>query len=272
MSTVSKEILDKLRQLSDLLIVIKESGNNTPQILKELAVEKCSEIYSVLSKGTNIVEYKIEETSKEEEVEEENIAIEDEEKVDEEIKPCNDTETFISNVEGNGEELPQEDIYTPETKTEEDRYSFIEESIKGEPIKEEIIITPAFEEECKPVCDTNEIELEESLYEDESFEEEAEDEKMIDINIEVDLFSSKDEFKKCNHKKIRTLLSINDIFLYKRELFGNSDVDMTDMFDGIDEAESFDDAMELISEYFGDDINKEEMVIEFIERVKQCFE
>ena len=134
MSTVSKEILDKLRQLSDLLIVIKESGNNTPQILKELAVEKCSEIYSVLSKGTNIVEYKIEETSKEEEVEEENIAIEDEEKVDEEIKPCNDTETFISNVEGNGEELPQEDIYTPETKTEEDRYSFIEESIKGEPI------------------------------------------------------------------------------------------------------------------------------------------
>ena len=67
-------------------------------------------------------------------------------------------------------------------------------------------------------------------------------------------------------------MSINDIFLYKRELFGNSDVDMTDMFDGIDEAESFDDAMEFISEYFGGDVETEEMVIEFIERVKQCFE
>ena len=47
---------------------------------------------------------------------------------------------------------------------------------------------------------------------------------------------------------------------------------MTDMFDGIDEAESFDDAMEFISEYFGGDVETEEMVIEFIERVKQCFE
>ena len=70
MSTVSKEILDKLRQLSDLLIVIKDSGNNTPQILKELAVEKCSEIYSALSSEGNVTEYKIVDTPKEENIEE----------------------------------------------------------------------------------------------------------------------------------------------------------------------------------------------------------
>ena len=69
MNTVSKEIIDKLRQLSDLLVVIKDSGNNTPQILKELAVEKCSEIYKALSLDEDVIEYKIDAPQTEEEIE-----------------------------------------------------------------------------------------------------------------------------------------------------------------------------------------------------------
>ena len=112
------------------------------------------------------------------------------------------------------------------------------------------------------------IEQEEDIVEEDENEECEEEEE----DNEIEFFSPKESFKKCSHKKIRSVLSINDIFLYKRELFGNSDVDMTDMFDGIDEAESLEDAMELINEYFGSDVESEEMVIEFVERVKQCFE
>jgi hypothetical protein len=44
------------------------------------------------------------------------------------------------------------------------------------------------------------------------------------------------------------------------------------MYDAIDEAETLEDAMEYINEYFGSDVETEELVIEFVERVKQCFE
>ena len=269
MSTVSKEILDKLRQLSDLLIVIKDSGNNTPQILKELAVEKCSEIYSALS-SEEVVEYKIAKTPKEEKIDEPTL----------EEEPTE----IVFNEEVVSEESLREAQEECESAVEEEQKeksielpTFSIEDTTQEEEKVEIITEPeiqqeevSFEEETESLEDEVAEEDNFEVEEEEEFDEE--EEKFIDIDVEVDLFSPKENNKKCNHKKIRSVLSINDIFLYKRELFGNSDVDMTDIFDGIDEAESLEDAMELISEYFGSDVESEEMVIEFVERVKQCFE
>ena len=267
MSTVSKEILDKLRQLSDLLIVIKDSGNNTPQILKELAVEKCSEIYSALASDEEIVEYKIEDTPKEEKIDEPTV--EDEPTV------------VVFNDEVEDEEPQLETTDESESAIEEEQ----EDEIEALPIsfedittaEEEIVLTSEIEsidegasvdEFSVQAEDDIIIEQEEDIVEEDENEECEEEEE----DNEIEFFSPKESFKKCSHKKIRSVLSINDIFLYKRELFGNSDVDMTDMFDGIDEAESLEDAMELINEYFGSDVESEEMVIEFVERVKQCFE
>ena len=270
MSTVSKEILDKLRQLSDLLIVIKDSGNNTPQILKELAVEKCSEIYSALA-SDETVEYKIIDSPKEEVIEEpitENKATE--------IVFCDNTMDEEPLCEPNEEDTKEESFELPEIS--------IDEITTQDDEEEKIIINSEATIEIEnntPITDFNFEENEEEI-ETDSYEEDSTEEVYNDILIEdededeqeedFDLFASKESYKKCSHKKIRSVLSINDIFLYKRELFGNSDVDMTDMFDGIDETESFEDAMELISEYFGGDVETEELVIEFIERVKQCFE
>ncbi len=266
MSTVSKEILDKLRQLSDLLIVIKDSGNNTPQILKELAVEKCSEIYSALASDEEIVEYKIEDTPKEEKIDEPTVK--------------DEPTVVVFNDEVEDEEPQLETTDESESVIEEE-----EEDIEATPIsfedittaEEEIVLTSEFEsvdegasvdEFSVQAEDDIIIEQEEDIVEEDENEECEEEEE----DNEIEFFSPKESFKKCSHKKIRSVLSINDIFLYKRELFGNSDVDMTDMFDGIDEAESLEDAMELINEYFGSDVESEEMVIEFVERVKQCFE
>lgn len=296
MNTVSKEIIDKLRQLSDLLVVIKDSGNNTPQILKELAVEKCSEIYKALSLGVDIVEYKIDATQTEEEIEdvEESQKSVDIEPQAEEIFPIlddvTDSEEEDELTEENSEDCEESEVdnseydYTPqEVKTEvqefeieeniplteEEDYFDTQDTEEEETIEEEedTYVYSDLENDNEPPFDVEYIEEKEEV--EDSVED---DEDSITTDKDIDLFATKESFKKCNHKKIRSVLSINDIFLYKRELFGNSDVDMTDMFDGIDEAESFDDAMEFISEYFGGDVETEEMVIEFIERVKQCFE
>lgn len=296
MNTVSKEIIDKLRQLSDLLVVIKDSGNNTPQILKELAVEKCSEIYKALSLDEDVIEYKIDAPQTEEEIED---VEESQKSVDidlqvEEIYPSSDniTDSEEENelTEDNREECEEIEVdnteydYTPqEVKTEikefefeeaiplkeEEEYFDTQDKEEEETLEEEkdTYVYSDLENDNEPPFDVEYIEEKEEV--EESVEE---DEGSITTNKDIDLFASKESFKKCNHKKIRSVLSINDIFLYKRELFGNSDVDMTDMFDGIDEAESFDDAMEYINEYFASDVETEEMVIEFIDRVKQCFE
>ena len=273
MSTVSKEILDKLRQLSDLLVVIKDSGNNTPQILKELAVEKCSEIYSALSSEENITEYKIVDTPKEENIEEPSVENSPEIVFDaepviqepmfeatEECKTVVEEKKVEESVEPSTITIEEEEIFNFEnTPAEEDTYA---DNFEPQENEEEIII------EAEPYDDTNNYDEEYNDVNDEYdniiVEEEEEE--------EVDLFATKDSYKKCNHKKIRSVLAIGDIFLYKRELFGNSDVDMTDMYDAIDEAETLEDAMEYINEYFGSDVETEELVIEFVERVKQCFE
>ena len=295
MNTVSKEIIDKLRQLSDLLVVIKDSGNNTPQILKELAVEKCSEIYKALCPDEDVVEYKIDTTQNEEEVDD----VEESQK-SEEVEDFEDEIYTTSNdvIDSDDENEPTEEVkeecedievdnreydYTPQevktdvqefeidedtSLTEEDNYIETQDTEVEETIEEEdTYVYSNLENDNEPPFDVEYIEEKEEV--EESVED---DEDSITTDKDIDLFATKESFKKCNHKKIRSVLSINDIFLYKRELFGNSDVDMTDMFDGIDEAESFDDAMEFISEYFGGDVETEEMVIEFIERVKQCFE
>ncbi len=277
MNSISKDILDKLRQLSDLLIVIKDSGNNTPQILKELAVEKCSEIYNIISSGEVIDE---EATS--------NESIVD--SVDEIISE-NIADSIIDEIDNNMPSVEKDIV--EELNTIEDIEPQIEVSlddVKDEPIIEEEVVNSdvesmVIEEEILNIDIEESVSESEKEYTDNIILTEEDSYNEIDIfegNNEIESVVVDDEgannsyptesFKKCTHKKIRSVLSINDIFLYKRELFGNSDVDMTDMFDGIDEAESLENAMEIINEYFGSDVDSEEMVIEFIERVKQCFE
>lgn len=280
MNTISKDIIEKVRQLSDLLIVIKESGNNTPQILKELAVEKCSEIYNLITSTDDVIDTV------------NNITLEG----CVETTCETDIDGNVENIDDNEEEIVSSDIELEEVEEKEEQIMEEETpfNIETEPAFENENSEIEDEEEYNNESDTEELDLEteveNTLLENEevkniTFTEDFDDNKDISFEEEDeiiiigdeekdddDMFMPKEEYKKCNHKKIRSLLSINDIFLYKRELFGNSDVDMTDMFDGIDEANSFDDAMEIISEYFGNDINTEELVKEFIDRVKQCFE
>lgn len=284
MATVSKEVIDKLRQLSDLLIVIRDSANGTPQILKELAVEKCAEIYNALKGGSSteetvaisatsetIISSEIKETS-----------IESKKDIEEE-----DTQTEYQNVQDNVDDEKdneaQEDIISVEVGMELETAPLTETSetdlTKEEESKsEENEGVEAIEDDLPEPCL---IERDEEVEEDEEYTQEGgieenasvENDSELFIDEDIDLFAPAKQtiYKSSSHKKIRSVLSINDIFLYKRELFGNSDVDMTDIFDGIDESSSFEEAYEIISEYFGDDINSEEMIQEFIERVKSCF-
>lgn len=284
MATVSKEVIDKLRQLSDLLIVIRDSANGTPQILKELAVEKCAEIYNALKgelsteetvaiSGTSetIISSEIEETSMDskKDIEEDDTQTEDpnvQDNVDDE-KYCEEHDDIIST------EVEMELEAIPFTETSETDLTNVEESKSEE--NEGVYAT----EDDLPepyLIESDEEEGEDEEYTqknaiDDTTSDENDDEPFVAEDIDLFAPAKQTTYKSSSHKKIRSVLSINDIFLYKRELFGNSDVDMTDIFDGIDESSSFEEAYEIISEYFGDDINSEEMIQEFIERVKSCF-
>lgn len=288
MGVVSKEILEKLRQLSDLLIVIKDSGT-TPQILKELAVEKCAEIYNALteqSKGCNAIITESEERASNDELEGVAISTEDENEV------CTQLIEEVTKEESQVEddkpsfEVEEEDLNIAEEENDEEDFQLTSNTESQEEYQSEedndlienfepIFDEQPSEDEQPAEDDTEEEPIPDDVVvsEEELINEVEEWESKFDNNDDSDLFAplSQSEVKRCNHTKIRSILSINDKFLYKRELFGNSDVDMTDIFDGVDEALTFDDAMELLSEYFGEDIETEELVKEFVERVKQCF-
>lgn len=281
MATVSKEVIDKLRQLSDLLIVIRDSANGTPQILKELAVEKCAEIYNALKGELSTEETDvISEAIISSEIEETSI---DSKKYIEEEETQAEDPNLQDNVDDDKDYEEQEDIISAEVEMEFETAPLTETSEtdltnEEESESEDNEATEATEDDLpEPYL----IESDEEEGKDEEYtQEEAIDDTISDeheeelfVEEDIDLFAPAKQtiYKSSSHKKIRSVLSINDIFLYKRELFGNSDVDMTDIFDGIDESSSFEEAYEIISEYFGDDINSEEMIQEFIERVKSCF-
>ena len=284
MATVSKEVIDKLRQLSDLLIVIRDSANGTPQILKELAVEKCAEIYNALKEESSSEETVaitgISETSILSEVEEASILSEKNiEKGNTQIEETN----FRDIIDDEKDYEERKDIISAEdemkleaiplTETSE-TYLTNEEESKSEDNEAIEATEEDLPEPCLIESDEEEGEDEEYTQEDaidDTNSDEHDDELFVEEDIDLFAPAKQTINKSSSHKKIRSVLSINDIFLYKREIFGNSDVDMTDIFDGIDESSSFEEAYEIISEYFGDDINSEEMIQEFIERVKSCF-
>ena len=284
MATVSREVIDKLRQLSDLLIVIRDSASGTPQILKELAVEKCTEIYNTLKgelsteetvviSGTSatIISSEIVEAS-----------IDSKKDIEEEETQAEDP-NLHDNVDDDKDHEEQEDIISAEVEMEFETAPLTETSEtdltnEEESESEDNVATEAAEDDLSEpyLIESDEEEGEDEEYTqedaiDDTNSDEHDDELFVEEDIDLFAPAKQTIYKSSSHKKIRSVLSINDIFLYKRELFGNSDVDMTDIFDGIDESSSFEEAYEIISEYFGDDINSEEMIQEFIERVKSCF-
>jgi len=69
---------------------------------------------------------------------------------------------------------------------------------------------------------------------------------------------------------LRTMFTINDLFKFKRELFGNSDSDMNEVFDMIASFSSYDEA----SEYFYGYLcwpKDNEQVAEFMEIIEKYF-
>lgn len=69
---------------------------------------------------------------------------------------------------------------------------------------------------------------------------------------------------------LRTMFTINDLFKFKRELFGNSDTDMNEVFDMIASFSSYDEA----SEYFYGYLcwpKDNEQVAEFMEIIEKYF-
>ncbi|MEG1643654.1 MAG: hypothetical protein RR293_05865 [Bacteroidales bacterium] len=73
------------------------------------------------------------------------------------------------------------------------------------------------------------------------------------------------------HKKIREVICINDIFLFKRELFNNDEKLMNTTFAAIDETQSFEEAEKKLSELFNWDTEEDSFAADFMQKVENRF-
>ncbi len=220
-------IIGQLGELRELLLVIDQSGEETPSILLKLARDKAEGILDVID-GLRSPEF----------WEEMNQLVlsewnEEEEPVEEPVFEEDDLEN-----------LPEEeavDDFEPEPD-EDDEDDFFEED------DEDDFFDDDDDEE-----------------EDDFFGEEEEETSDAPENLTLD-----EALQRRRTKELRKALSLNDKFRFRRELFGNSDVRMTETLALIDAMDSYEEAEDYIFNDLGWDIENTE-VAEFMKIVQNRF-
>lgn len=77
--------------------------------------------------------------------------------------------------------------------------------------------------------------------------------------------------RECVLKDVRKLMSLNDKFRFKRELFVNSDEVMNNTLEALNEISSFEESVAFLQDQFGWDIENNEPAAEFFEVVEKRF-
>lgn len=77
--------------------------------------------------------------------------------------------------------------------------------------------------------------------------------------------------RRCKIKGIREVLSINDLYLFKRELFNNDLKEMNSLFDKLEKAVTLDECEKILNDYINFEPDDESPAAEFFERLKNRF-
>ena len=253
MDNAIKDIIDKTLELEGLLLLAQSrAGSELEASVNRLIVSKKDEVAKLIDVAfggepecevePQPIVMPIDETEADEEVaeeaetEEEPIAEPVEEPIDEPIEePAVERgplENFIPEPVEMPMEPPVSDIFDD---------SHLEPIEEPEPIE-----VPAAED--KPIFDDAPIDDEDApLDEEYEDDEEEDDDEVLDDDDEA--LTLDEALQRSMSRDLRKAFSLNDRFRYRRELFGNSDVEMNDTLNLVETMHSYSEAEEF---FYGD--------------------
>ncbi len=294
-------LIGQLRELRELFLVIDQSGEEVSPFLLKLAREKAEEIFNstnqlrspefwagldlqalaewpedstpadALEPVEDVVSAEetswVEETPQEAEVNEETTTQVGAVEVVEEIET-------VGNVDIAEDEMvaPEEDVDVH--LNDEDTTPDNEDTAPGDEDTEPI---ESFQEP-QPLEETVVVNESEKTYYPWEHEEENEfvvsDElvpsKELEVSENAEPITLEEVLQRRQAKELRKALSLNDKFRFRRELFGNSDVRMTETLALIDAMSSYEEAEDYIFNDLGWDAENPE-VVEFMNIVQKRF-
>ena len=253
MDNAIKDIIDKTLELEGLLLLAQSrAGSELEASVNRLIVSKKDEVAKLIDAAFGSepecevepqpIVMPIDETEADEEVaeeaetEEEPIAEPVEEPIDEPLEePAVERgplENFIPEPIEMPVEPPVSDIFDD---------SHLEPIEEPQPID---VPTP----EDKPIFDDAPIDDEEApLDDDYEDDEEEDDDEVLDDDDEA--LTLDEALQRSMSRDLRKAFSLNDRFRYRRELFGNSDVEMNDTLNLVETMHSYSEAEEF---FYGD--------------------
>ena len=261
MDNAIKDIIDKTLELEGLLLLAQSrAGSELEASVNRLIVSKKDEVAKLIDAAFG--------SEPECEVEPQPIVmpiveVATVEEITETIEP---EENFIAEpvedtIEGPSEESIEKPVEEP-SEEPEPLENFIPEPIEMpveppvsdifddshlEPIEEpQPIEVPAAED--KPIFDDAPIDEEDApLDEEYEDDEEEDDDEVLDDDDEA--LTLDEALQRSMSRDLRKAFSLNDRFRYRRELFGNSDVEMNDTLNLVETMHSYSEAEEF---FYGD--------------------
>ena len=302
-------IAEQLSELRDLLIVIERGGDKSPDVLYKLAIEKSAKITSLVEQWredaapepvTIPAEYAEWVDGKTEEevtadVPADNtvefvdmskdpfVPVDVDEEEDENTDDTNDENVIaiddIPSVADDECNEDEEEEYIAPFVEDEDSVSTVssDESTQEIPIVEFSTDIPVIE----VVTDDEDSDDGEDVQEDKStpvfVDDEVDEQQVYNMGEPLendedttDFVTVGDMMSVRKAKELRKALNLNDRFRFRRELFGNSDVKMTETLALLDTMESYSEACEYLTQDLG--WNTEDPVAqEFLSLVERHF-
>ena len=253
MDNAIKDIIDKTLELEGLLLLAQSrAGSELEASVNRLVILKKEEVAKLIDAAfggepkcdvePQPIVMPIDETEADEEVaeeaetEEEPIAEPVEEPIDEPVEePAVERgplENFIPEPIEMPVEPPVSDIFDD---------SHLEPIEEPQPIE-----VPAAED--KPIFDDAPIDDEDAPLDDEYEDDEEEDDDEV-LDDDDEALTLDEALQRSMSRDLRKAFSLNDRFRYRRELFGNSDVEMNDTLNLVETMHSYSEAEEF---FYGD--------------------
>lgn len=249
MDNAIKDIIDKTLELEGLLLLAQSrAGSELEASVNRLIVTKKDEVAKLIDAtfgGEPKCDFEPQpivmpideaeeddEIAEETETEEEPIAEPVEEPIEEPVEDRGALENFIPEPIEMPVEPPVSDIFDD---------SHLEPVEEPQPIEG---LTP----EDKPIFDDAPLDEEDAPL-DEEYEDDEEDDDDEVLDDDDEALTLDEALQRSMSRDLRKAFSLNDRFRYRRELFGNSDVEMNDTLNLVETMHSYSEAEEF---FYGD--------------------
>lgn len=235
-----KNLLSKTYKLEGLLMLAESRGEDVPDMVMDEIRELADEIQQA-------VQLPVEEFAP--------ISADD---------PDVDVELVYDEEEAEEETAPESEITEPEAETVEEETEETEVAVQQEEQEDEYNGIEILDEE---EFETEEPEQDEED-DDDYYSDETEDDSIVDEDTPTE--SVNDAISRNNSKDLRRAFSLNDKFRFRRELFSNSEVAMTNAINMVQAMNSYDEAEEYFFQDLGWDAESEE-VKDFMSVIQKHF-